>query len=430
MGEGGVPVLSKIGEDEGSDWGLHVMNTFMAQSRLANELRMLYHNLIGGHSMNVAFNGVKSVNMLLFCKDHGFTLSGSEGSVGGSGGGGGLGGARPERGKRSLSGEGPASIRVKGINLNTHTMLTIADSECIMNVLHSLDRSSISEAAVGGIGAWAGLGTGSATGASAGAGAGASHGLFNFSSSSGAGGVGVTIRAQNTNRSAASLAGLVSSSSGASLTSLGEGTSNAPKQPSPQQAQAQARAQAQAHAQAQAQAQAQRQKQLSNSRLYSFLAAADPTQSFLDLALMLDEPVEELISMANYLQSWGLAEIIPVIYRRSCLKVHHAATITRGSRVGRAYEALLRSLDVPFQYDGYTTPEAPSPKGQWGNQGGQGGGGQDQGPGNQGQVQGQAGHGTQGAQDKVRMRVRRAQWWARVLLWVQVWVQLRVQVRV
>lgn len=35
-------------------------------------------------------------------------------------------------------------------------------------------------------------------------------------------------------------------------------------------------------------------KQLTKSRLYSFIEAADPTQCFLDLSMMLDEPVEEV----------------------------------------------------------------------------------------------------------------------------------------
>ena len=35
-------------------------------------------------------------------------------------------------------------------------------------------------------------------------------------------------------------------------------------------------------------------KQLTKSRLYTFIEAADPTQCFLDLSMMLDEPVEEV----------------------------------------------------------------------------------------------------------------------------------------
>ena len=36
-------------------------------------------------------------------------------------------------------------------------------------------------------------------------------------------------------------------------------------------------------------------KYLTNSRLYAFIEAADPTQSFFDLSLVLDEPVEEVL---------------------------------------------------------------------------------------------------------------------------------------
>ena len=50
--------------------------------------------------------------------------------------------------------------------------------------------------------------------------------------------------------------------------------------------------------------------------------------------------------MANYLQSWGLAEIIPVIYRRSCFKVHSNAPLCQDSRIGRAFESLLLSFNV------------------------------------------------------------------------------------
>ena len=35
-------------------------------------------------------------------------------------------------------------------------------------------------------------------------------------------------------------------------------------------------------------------RMLTSSRLYAFLDAADPTQSFLDLSMTLDEPVEEV----------------------------------------------------------------------------------------------------------------------------------------
>jgi hypothetical protein len=52
--------------------------------------------------------------------------------------------------------------------------------------------------------------------------------------------------------------------------------------------------------------------------------------------------------MANYLRSWGLAEVMPVIYGRSCFKVHAKAVLHRDSGVGRAYEALLLSFKLPL----------------------------------------------------------------------------------
>lgn len=52
--------------------------------------------------------------------------------------------------------------------------------------------------------------------------------------------------------------------------------------------------------------------------------------------------------MANYLKSWGLVEIIPVIYGRSCYKVHSKSPLSRDSRVGRAFEALLLSFELPM----------------------------------------------------------------------------------
>jgi hypothetical protein len=56
----------------------------------------------------------------------------------------------------------------------------------------------------------------------------------------------------------------------------------------------------------------------------------------------------QLVAMANYLRSWGLAEVMPVIYGRSCFKVHSKAVLHRDSGVGRAYEALLLSFKLPL----------------------------------------------------------------------------------
>lgn len=113
-------------------------------------------------------------------------------------------------------------VKIKGINLNTQTMLTIADTDSIINVLQSLDRSSNISTAATTIG---------------------------------------------------------SSSNGNSNNDLQGGGGGGLKQ-----LQQQVDCHNHQH----------QLKKLSNSRLYTFIDAADPTLSFLDLSLVLDEPVEEV----------------------------------------------------------------------------------------------------------------------------------------
>jgi len=84
-------------------------------------------------------------------------------------------------------------------------------------------------------------------------------------------------------------------------------------------------------------------KYLTNSRLYAFIEAADPTQSFFDLSLVLDEPVEELVSMATYLQSWGLSQIVSIIYSHSCYRVHEMAPLSPNSRLSRIFDVVVLS---------------------------------------------------------------------------------------
>lgn len=283
------------GKDKRStEWGAHLMTDFIALSQLANELRVLYHNIIGkpflivswsqrnfivhflivrcineigGHSVNVSFNGVKSVNVPLFCNDRRIcedclylksmncmatgiealglqhlspsaNLYAPSNGVSVNLGGAGAGRARqpaspyvrpPAQGQLNSAlsnfhnNNAPHSARknskdaakIKGFNLNTQTMLTIADTDTIMNILQSVDSS-------------------------------------NFS--------------------------IVASLSDSSLSMFGgvdfggEGSSSGDL------------------------ASLKHQQQLRNSsRLVSILEAADPTQSFLDLSLTLDEPVEEVI---------------------------------------------------------------------------------------------------------------------------------------
>eukprot|EP00597_Dinobryon_sp_UTEXLB2267_P018785 CAMPEP_0201100474 /NCGR_PEP_ID=MMETSP0812-20130820/9327_1 /ASSEMBLY_ACC=CAM_ASM_000668 /TAXON_ID=98059 /ORGANISM="Dinobryon sp., Strain UTEXLB2267" /LENGTH=70 /DNA_ID=CAMNT_0047356821 /DNA_START=213 /DNA_END=421 /DNA_ORIENTATION=- len=50
-------------------WGPHLLPAALKYSTLANELRSLYHSLLGGHSVCLAFNGQKAMNMPLICKD-------------------------------------------------------------------------------------------------------------------------------------------------------------------------------------------------------------------------------------------------------------------------------------------------------------------------------------------------------------------------
>jgi hypothetical protein len=264
-----------------SEWGMHLMYSYMAQSTLANELRSVYHNVagdvccvayyvlqkqrlltrcfccdIGGHSLNVTFNGVKSGSTALYCKDrHGCEESvylsslrycvdsdSLESSCGTNGGnkaytsinmrGISAGGSRSRLLASQRSGnltaalgqrqQGPGLTRrlsngkksrdaakMKGINLNTQTMLKIADSDTIMNVLHNLDSTT-----------------------------------FNV----------IVTQAEISEANSAT----------------------------------------NSMADFQSQAIRQQMRIHSSSRLFNFIDASDPTQSFLDLSLTLDEPVEEV----------------------------------------------------------------------------------------------------------------------------------------
>lgn len=225
-------------------WPGELQALFMQQSILANELRLLFHNLSGGHSANLQFNGTKAINVALACKDRKTCLE--------------------SRAKQpclcaadSLFGltAGPVQLplpaadtvasktndKTKGISPSMQTMLALAEPDCIVQILSMLDgRSMASQHADPGRGPAA----------------------------------------------------------------------------------------------------------LKQSRLYTFLEASDPTKSFLDLSMMLDEPVDELTSMATYLQGWGLAEIIPVIYTHSCYKVHMHAPLHAHTRVNNAFDRLMLTFSV------------------------------------------------------------------------------------
>ena len=131
-------------------------------------------------------------------------------------------------GKNGVNGKNSNdSAKLKGINLNTQTMLKIADSDSIMNILNSLDVTNVM-----------------------------------------------------------SLIGSSSEGSGLNaLEAFGLGSSSESRNGSNLQ-------------QSEEQQQQLTIKQQSNGRLFTFIEAADPTQSFLDLSLLLDEPVEE-VSVLN-----------------------------------------------------------------------------------------------------------------------------------
>ena len=202
----------------------------------------------GGHSLNIGFNGVKPMQVSLFCKDRNHCEDSAALKL-----------QRPRPGCQqpptprpvstsslstvNISMPGSASrqrhspyarpmgnlnsalssqrhgkntkdyAKIKGINLNTQTMLKIADTDTIMNILYSVDTSAFS------------------------------------------------------------LGNSVSESSGLNVF------------PELSQQSQQSELQHNAH---------HHLRVLTSHRLYTVIDAADPTQSFLDLSLALDEPVEEV----------------------------------------------------------------------------------------------------------------------------------------
>lgn len=238
--------------------------------------------------MNVSFNGVKSVNVPLFCNDrhlcedcahlktmnsmahgvealdnrqhHSSTTGATVGALSSSvtisisGAGAGAGRIRQitsPYGRPSPAGQltsalnyphsarksAKESAKMKGFNLNTQTLLTIADTDTIMNILQSLDSCNFSLVA-----------NLSETSLNA------------FGSGGGGGGDG-------------------DSSSSGDLQGLKH-----------------------------------LQQQRISTRLVAILEAADPTQSFLDLSLALDEPVEEVRACMSMDFLHNQSKIIEVIH--------------------------------------------------------------------------------------------------------------------
>ena len=171
------------------------------------------------------------------------------------------------------------SMKMKGINLQTQALLTIADTDSIMNILHSIDNRSYSNVAT------------------------TPHANSNnINTLTNIGGVNTS---SNNN--------LSSNNSGNSLASLALAHMNTTDQNKNNSSQPMQRkslvmqsnnlptllanklSTSQSNTSLAATVMNTTKQQLGNSRLYSFIDAADPTKSFLDLSLILDEPVEEVI---------------------------------------------------------------------------------------------------------------------------------------
>ena len=112
------------------DKKLEIMESMQQQSSLANELRLIYHGLIGGHSVNLMINNVLAINIKLsddesFKENHGdknVSISNEERDV------------------------NPFSIEGGSTNCSGHlTMLTIADKEELLELLNSIKNNASSD---------------------------------------------------------------------------------------------------------------------------------------------------------------------------------------------------------------------------------------------------------------------------------------------
>lgn len=50
--------------------------------------------------------------------------------------------------------------------------------------------------------------------------------------------------------------------------------------------------------------------------------------------------------MANYLQNLGLAELLPIVHKRSCYKVHPGAPFEPSSAAQSAFREMLAGYDI------------------------------------------------------------------------------------
>lgn len=72
--------------------------------------------------------------------------------------------------------------------------------------------------------------------------------------------------------------------------------------------------------------------------------SADPTKSFLDLSISLEEPLSELYAIARHLQHWGLAKVITTITASNRYRVHLNAPIEVESKVAKAFSAIFSNV--------------------------------------------------------------------------------------
>ena len=111
------------------DKKLEIMESMQQQSSLANELRLIYHGLIGGHSVNLMINNVLAINIKL-SDDESFKENHHDKNV-------------------SISNEerdvNPLSIEGGSRNSSGHlTMLTIADKDELLELLNSIKNNASS----------------------------------------------------------------------------------------------------------------------------------------------------------------------------------------------------------------------------------------------------------------------------------------------
>eukprot|EP00596_Hydrurales_sp_CCMP1899_P003461 CAMPEP_0119037084 /NCGR_PEP_ID=MMETSP1177-20130426/5198_1 /TAXON_ID=2985 /ORGANISM="Ochromonas sp, Strain CCMP1899" /LENGTH=873 /DNA_ID=CAMNT_0006997833 /DNA_START=22 /DNA_END=2640 /DNA_ORIENTATION=+ len=106
------------------DKNLQVMESMQQQSSLANELRQIYHGLVGGHSVNLMVNGVISINIRLNEDINELKPRPTESK---------------NKGNEILH---SSSNRLEHCTENSHlSMLTIADKEEMLDIINCINSS-------------------------------------------------------------------------------------------------------------------------------------------------------------------------------------------------------------------------------------------------------------------------------------------------